>query len=469
MTLACSQACGPAVGAHNKYWIWLSYVIDSSLYPRFAAAYLAKSIHRDTHVVRAFIAMGIVVFVTLVKLQGTRSLVKLSTALSVISLVPSFIFLCFGLRHLEPDVLKSTGNGPATNWNDMLTWVLWLYSGVLNMSSVAREVKNPERSYLLACGALLTMDVIFVNFTPLWVSLSIDDNRSDYHSGHFGQIAGQIAGHWLTYFLTFGAQVSQIGIYNSVSVASDRYLASFLHGTDEIEKPVTTHVRPTGCFSRCLFSIKRFVLDSTWTGAPPYVMLINAFINLGLVWLPITATLNMTMAMVSISMLLLLYSFLSLKLKRPHLKRRYTVPGGIIGAFLIVTPCAILCVLNIVLGVVDRTTLAFGIVSPKIVFVTLAVSFGGVVHLIYRCRQPPPPPNEPSMLHHVLVEPEAEPDAIPIDVLEEEVGPVAPPSDGDDMECPAVDPFNATPRDNVSLIYPELTPHSRSPKNDPIN
>jgi hypothetical protein len=59
------QACGPKIGAHNKYWTWLSYVIDSSLYPRFAAAYMAKALGQG-YFVQSMIAVGIVLGVTIV-------------------------------------------------------------------------------------------------------------------------------------------------------------------------------------------------------------------------------------------------------------------------------------------------------------------------------------------------------------------------------------------------------------------
>jgi amino acid transporter len=126
------------------------------------------------------------------------------------------LFLCFGIKRIEPGVFISSGIGADTNWDALFTWVLWLYSGVLNMSSVAREVKNPEKSYLFACGVLLLMDIVFINFTPLWVSLSLDPDRTNYSSGHFATLARDIAGEWLFLMLTVGAQVCIFHVCNLV-------------------------------------------------------------------------------------------------------------------------------------------------------------------------------------------------------------------------------------------------------------
>jgi hypothetical protein len=140
--------------------------------------------------------------------MGTQFLVRLSTALSLFSVLPSMVFLVVALPHANSRVLTEDDGGRRTNWNDLLTWVLWLYSGVLNVGSVASEVNQPGRTYLSSGVVLLIMDVIFVNFTPLWFSLSIDSNRENYTSGHFADLAGELAGMWLKYMMVLGAQVT---------------------------------------------------------------------------------------------------------------------------------------------------------------------------------------------------------------------------------------------------------------------
>lgn len=376
------EACGRVIGKHNKYWTWLYYLLDSSLYPRFAAGYMARQIGLDRRAEAVF-AMAIVGAVTLIKLRGVKSVVKLSWLLSALSLMPSLLFLAFGLQHIDFRVLTRKDDGPETNWDDLLTWVMWLYAGVLSMGSVASEVDNPAVGYLQATGILLLLDVVFVNFTPLLVSLSVDPDREDYESGHFGKVAADVAGPWLSVMLTIGAQVSQIGLYNSVSMASDRYISSFFF---DDPAQATTDDGNSGSFGwirSCFGRFHRYLFTRDKAGVPPIIIFINASVVSLLVWLPITDTLNANMAIISISVILLLYSFLHLRSSRPHKKGAWRLPGGQLAAIVVVSPCFILSVMNIALGFTDRDNAVFWTISPKIIFVFGTVGVGALVHLIY--------------------------------------------------------------------------------------
>ncbi len=52
-----------------------------------------------------------------------KSVVQLSWILSGLSLIPSLLFLAFGVRHIDFNVVVDKDDGPATNWDDLLTWV----------------------------------------------------------------------------------------------------------------------------------------------------------------------------------------------------------------------------------------------------------------------------------------------------------------------------------------------------------
>jgi hypothetical protein len=169
-------------------------------------------------------------------------------------------------------------------------------------------------------------------------------------------------------------QVSQIGLYNSVSVASDRYLASFI-----FSGPFLRNRSAAGAL-RWHSELRRYLFTRDAAGVPPIVIFINAFINLFLVWLPITSSLNMTMALVSMSLFLLIAAFIRLKLKRPDLPRKWQVPGGTFGAFVIAIPCGLLCWANIGLGLVDSDNNFDP--APKIYFLVAAIVFGLFIHLL---------------------------------------------------------------------------------------
>eukprot|EP00299_Pterocystis_sp_00344_P016846 c8452_g1_i1.p1 GENE.c8452_g1_i1~~c8452_g1_i1.p1 ORF type:complete len:316 (+),score=58.11 c8452_g1_i1:105-1052(+) len=300
-----------------------------------------------------------------------RTLVFVSIIMTVVSVLPSMIFIGYAIPFADTSIFTYHGEG-GTNWDMLLTWVLWLYSGTFNMGSIAGEVENPQRTYLIASLLLLVLDIIFINFLPLWLSLSVDAERKNYTSGHFAVLGGELAGQWLVILMAIGAQVSQIGLYNSVSIASDRYLSHFLFEDD----------RPR--FSIPFLSQNSYLLKRGTAGVPPLVILINSAVNLVLVWMPITATLNVGMALVSVCILLLVVAYIQLKLYRSDLKRDWELPGGVFGAAVVAAPCAILSILNIGLGFANTEG---DIVPTKIVFLVAAVSVGLFVHGIYVCSR----------------------------------------------------------------------------------
>ena len=125
------------------YWSWLTCLLDSSLYPRFAAGYLAHLINAGEGA-RGTIAMCIVIIVTLVrpphtvhrphtgflthlrasvgqiKLRGTESMVSLSVVLAFISVAPSVLFIVVAAPHANAAVLMDTSG--KTDWDALLTW-----------------------------------------------------------------------------------------------------------------------------------------------------------------------------------------------------------------------------------------------------------------------------------------------------------------------------------------------------------
>eukprot|EP00301_Raphidiophrys_heterophryoidea_P007643 c1292_g1_i1.p1 GENE.c1292_g1_i1~~c1292_g1_i1.p1 ORF type:complete len:376 (+),score=56.70 c1292_g1_i1:698-1825(+) len=312
----------------------------------------------------------------MIKLIGTRSAVKLNIMLSLMSIIPSLLFLGIAIKDLKVSPLIEK-NGE-TNWDELITWVLWLYSGTFGMGCVAKEVENPGRSYFITCIVLLSLDVILINFLPLWLSLSIDPNREHYASGHFAQLGQQLTAGWLGVMLVMGAQVSQIGLYNSCSIAADRYLAGVLRNTfssfmqldDGARGRFTSQRKP----SRLYQKLRVFFLDDTSTGAPRIAILLNCVIHFFVAWLPITSTLSLAMVVISLVIVLFGFAYLKLRFYRPDLERKYAVPGGVFGAFAWALSCIGLSIVNIVLG------LASGGMSAKVVFLGVVVGTGFFIH-----------------------------------------------------------------------------------------
>ena len=59
----------------------------------------------------------------------------------------------------------------------LLSWVLWLYSGISSLGALAGEVAEPGRTYPRAIGILLPL-VVTLNLAPFVVALSLTTERA---------------------------------------------------------------------------------------------------------------------------------------------------------------------------------------------------------------------------------------------------------------------------------------------------
>ena len=112
---------------------------------------------------------------------------------------------------------------------------LWLYSGYEQMSSVAEEVENPQRSYPLALAIVVPLSIA-TYFLPTLFSLAALGNWQDWSTAYFSKAAYLIGGPWLGFAMTCAAIVTNISILNATiltstrmpsTMAEDGYLPSF--------------------------------------------------------------------------------------------------------------------------------------------------------------------------------------------------------------------------------------------------
>ena len=67
-------------------------------------------------------------------------------------------------------------DGCPTDAPALLAFVLWLYSGFFSLGSLAGDISDPRRTFLVVIAVLVPFTVLF-NSAPLMVALSIDGRR----------------------------------------------------------------------------------------------------------------------------------------------------------------------------------------------------------------------------------------------------------------------------------------------------
>ena len=375
------KAFGTDVGGHNTYWVVVSYVVDSAIYPVLAGEYIIDEIADESGSVGslkresaiALFASAIVLFVLGTKLAGTDWLVRFSTLLAAIAVLPIMIYVLWGLKELEPSQWVETKHPVETDWPLLVSWELWLYSGFVGISAMAGEVENPRRSFTIMIASLLPM-LMLMNAVPLMVSLGIDDNVENYEAGYLDVLADKLTdGKWLGWMFTIGAQVVMVGLFNSQSIVSERSAAQFFKS--RISETTFRRWESRG-------PIWHWLLSEAQHGISPIFIVANAALNLALVWVPYDLLVEMGMLMMTVPAFLLCAAFLYFRYTKPNMARTYSVPGGWVGAWVCALLPAAATAANLYYSVVDETPV-FNVVYLRLYLAVAITGFGVVVHTIY--------------------------------------------------------------------------------------
>jgi len=98
---------------------------------------------------------------------------------------------------------------------------IWLYSGYEQMSSVAEEVENPQRSYPRALALVVPLSIA-TYFLPTMLALAALGNWQDWKTGYFSEAARLIGGSWLGFWMALAAGVTNISILNATMLTGTR-------------------------------------------------------------------------------------------------------------------------------------------------------------------------------------------------------------------------------------------------------
>lgn len=317
------QACGRLVGLHHAGWVWMIYAADAAIYPVLVAHYVDSGNALGSLGHRA-VATFVIGVVTLINMNGMDAMVRFSTVLTVVSLAPTIAFTVLGLPKLRLEPLVQT-QGTEFDWSLCVSWVLWLYCGFFSLGSLAGDLIEPRRTFLIALGVLFPA-VLLLNSVPLAVSLSIDPDPSNYEAGHFNVVAEQLAGAWLSWGFQVGAIVCLVGLYNAAIITAERsllWVVEQLVSRNELSSYLARLNERPSAGARAL----RWLLTNR-TGIAPVYQLVNAVLASMLVWLPYEYLVEFSMLLSVPSICLFMYSFAHLRFLHPSRPRPFTVPGG---------------------------------------------------------------------------------------------------------------------------------------------
>jgi amino acid transporter len=350
-------AFGDFWGFLAGWWNWCASFLLGALYAVLFTDYLTFYFPGLVGWKHYAVAVAVIALITYVNVRGIRVVGGLSTALEMGVLAAVLLMCAMSVRmwHHNPflpiipphkPVFQVFGVGFALG--------LWLYAGYEQVSSVAEEVENPQRSYPKALAWVVPLSIA-TYFLPTACSLAALGNWQQWGTGYFSQAAQLIGGPTLGFVITIAAAVMNLSILNSTvltttrmpsAMAEDGYLSPFL---------ARTHPRFGTPWIAILLSAAIYCLLATNN----VKQLISVYI-----WLRIATS------------ILTVLSAWQLRRKRPDLPRSFRIPWGQTGlAYAVFAP---LLMSGIAMIASDKFALKWG---------PVAILLGPIAYLLFRRKK----------------------------------------------------------------------------------
>lgn len=268
------------------------------------------------------VSVGLIAIITYINVRGIQPVGKFATALEIFILLPVLGLIFVGLMkwHHNPFVPFIPPHKPLFPvFGVGLALGLWSYSGYEQLSTVAGEVENPQRSYPLALALVVPLSMA-TYFLPTITSLAALGNWQDWHTGFLPEAARLISGPQLGFWMTLAATVTTVALLNSTVLTTTRMPSAMAE--DGYLSARLTRLHP------------RF-------GTPYIAILVSALIYALLAFQSMAGLITIYIWLRAATTVLTVLSAWGLRRKNPDLPRSFRIPAGNAGLlYVVIAPIA---------------------------------------------------------------------------------------------------------------------------------
>ena len=302
------------------WWNWSASFLLGGVYAVLFADYLATYFPQITGWKHYLVSLALIAIITWINVRGIRMVGQVATALEIFIFLPVVTMVAIGLAKWQhnPFVPVVVPHQPPFKiFGVGLALGLWLYSGYEQLSTVAEEVEDPQRSYPRALALVVPLSIA-TYFLPTLTGLAALGDWQNWRTGHFSEVATLIGGSWLGTWLTLAAAVANIALLNSTVLTTTRM--PFAMAEDGYLPGALTRKHP------------RY-------GTPWLAIAVSAIIYGLLARQSLTQLISVYIWLRSATTVLTVLSVWKLRRTRPEMPRSFTIPAGNVGlCYVIVAP-----------------------------------------------------------------------------------------------------------------------------------
>ena len=309
------RAMGDFWGFQEAWLSLVASVFDMAIYPTLFVLYLSR-LFPWFGVNNRGIVVGLAVVVVCAAMNIAGIRVVATTSIWLFFLLSAPFVAIVILAPLKYAALASAVTTPTTSHVDIIGGLLiamWNYMGWDNASTIAAEVKQPQKTYPRAMmGAVVLVSLTYV--VPVAAMWATKLSPTAWETGSWADIAGMLGGPILRVALVLGGMMSAFGMFNALVMSYSRLPLAMAQ--DGMLPAVFGRVT------------KR-------TGAPWVAILVLAVgwaLSLGLGF---ERLVTIDILVYGSSLLLEFIALVVLRIREPNLPRPFKVPGGLFGAVFI--------------------------------------------------------------------------------------------------------------------------------------
>ena len=316
-------AFGDFWGFLAGWWNWSASFLLGGSYAVLFADYLTFYFPQIVGFKHWLVSFALIAFITWVNIRGIQMVGKTATAFELFIFVPVIAMVVLGLMkwHHNPFVPFVPPDRPFSQvFGVGLALGLWLYSGYEQLSSVAEEVENPQRTYPRALALVVPLSVA-TYFLPTLAALASVGNWQDWKDGYFSTAAQLIGGPWLGNLMTVAAMIGIMALLNSTVLTTTRM--PFTLAEDGYLPPFLTRKH------------SRY-------GTPWVAILVSAAIYASLALHTLGQLISIYVWLRAATTVMTVLSAWGLRHKRPDLPRAFRIPAGRLGLVYVIVPPIVL-------------------------------------------------------------------------------------------------------------------------------
>jgi amino acid transporter len=308
------------------WWNWSASFLLGGAYAVLFTDYIGFFFPAITGWKHYLVSVALVGVIAYVNVRGIQMVGTVATVLEIVILLPVVVLCVVAATkwHHNPFTPFIPPHGPPVQvFGVGLALGLWLYSGYEQMSNVAEEVENPQRSYPRALALVVPLSIA-TYFLPTLLSLAALGNWQEWHTRYFSDAAQLIGGPWLGFWMTLSAAVTNISILNATVLTSTRMPSSMAEDGYLPQVLMRKHSRY----------------------GTPWIAILSSSVIYGLLAVhTLTQLITVYMWMRIATTALTVLAAMRLRRTQPHLPRPFRIPWGRAGmAYVVGAPLVMSCV-----------------------------------------------------------------------------------------------------------------------------